>query len=370
MLRTGALSVAVASLLAMAGCGAKTGLLIPDASMDAAVPDSPDAPDAPDSPDAPMCMPGRFPLAPDSAELMLVLDRSGSMRQTIEGLPDQPVDQWRWTILSTSLGDALSTLDARVHVGAKFFPDVITSPMPGSMEACACSPAIDVRPAAGTTGAILSLFGTTNPNGGTPTASALEAAATAFSTTPRRFVLLATDGAPNCNPDLTNPCVCTGPAMTCTAPRPGVLACLDDRATLGAIDSLLARGIPTYVVGIEDLMRPDFSDVLDQMALHGGRPRSVPGERAFYSVRSADQLHQALMDITSSISACGFLTPSLPGSDARFSIEIDGVLVPEDATNGWTWVDRAAGELELHGAACTAARTARRIESIIDACPQ
>ena len=70
----GAWSLAFVSSLAIAGCGAKTGLLIPDASMDAAVPDSPDSPDAPDAPDAPMCMPGRFPLSPDSAELMLVLE--------------------------------------------------------------------------------------------------------------------------------------------------------------------------------------------------------------------------------------------------------------------------------------------------------
>ena len=127
------------------------------------------------------------------------------------------------------------------------------------------------------------------------------------------------------------------------------------------------EGIPTYVVGIEG---PDFVDTLDLMARAGGRPRTVPGERAFYSVRSAEDLHSALTDITESISACGFVTPSLPPDDTRFSIAIDGSAVAADPMNGWTWVDRARGELELHGEACERARLGMQIEAIIDSCPR
>lgn len=350
------------------GCGAKTGLEIPEYEMDAAV-----VP-VDGGVDTGVCMPARVPLEPETAELMLVIDRSASMRLTIQGEPDQPVSIWRWTILSGAMADALASIDPRVLVGAKFFPDEITTTMPTTEQACAASTRIDVAPAAGSHDAILSLFTSTDPNGGTPTAIALQAAATAFhADQPRRFLLLATDGAPNCNPDTGVPqevCVCTSPPMACVAPRPGPYSCLDDVRTLSVVRDIAAQGIPTYVVGIEDLSRPDFSDVLDQMAVAGGRPRSVPGERQFYSVRSADQLHQALMDITGSISACGFTTPTLPGPEARFSIVVDGVTITQDDVNGWTWVDRAAGQLELHGNACAAAQGAARVEALIDDCPR
>ena len=350
----------------IASCGAKTGLRIPEYHMDAAAV----LPDA--GFDAPMCVPGHFPLTPETAELMLLIDRSASMLLTINGDSDQPEDQWRWTILRTSLSDALTSLDPHVLVGAKFFPDPITTPTPTTEQACSSAGPIDVPVGPVTAPRIISLFRSTMPNGGTPTAVALRAASLGVSSTgSRRFLLLATDGAPNCNPDTGVPqdeCVCTSPPMACQAFRPGPYSCLDDVAAIAALRDIFSRGIPTYVVGIEDLSRPDFSDVLDHMAEAGGRPRMVAGEREFYSVRSADQLHQALADITSTISACGFVTPSLPATDAQFSIHIDGTMIPQDATNGWTWVDRPRGELELHGAACTSARTGMTIEAIIDSC--
>jgi hypothetical protein len=363
------LAFAVCGLL-IASCGAKTGLRIPEYHLDAALPDT--GLDA--GRDAPMCIPRREPLVPETAELMLVIDRSASMRLTINGESDQPQDQWRWTILRTALSDALTSIDARVLVGAKFFPDLITTPTPTTEQACASVSPIDVLPAPGTSTRIISLFTSTDPNGGTPTAVALRSAAGGLSATgPRRFMLLATDGAPNCNPDTgvdQNVCVCTSPVMACQAPRPGPYSCLDDVRTLSTLSEILGRGIPTYVVGIEDLSRPDFSDVLDRMAEAGGRPRPVtmPGEREFYSVRSAEQLHQALMDITGSISACGFVTTLLPTPSDPFAIAIDGRFVAEDPLDGWSWVDTSRGELELHGAACMQARNGMQIEAVIDTC--
>jgi predicted small lipoprotein YifL len=353
----------------IAGCGAKTGLEIPEYHLDAGLDARDTSVDAPVLPDAPMCMPGRFPLQPDVAEVMLVIDRSASMRLTITGEEDFPPSEWRWAILRDALAGSLGTLDSRVLVGAKFYPDPIFMPAPDAETACRSSDTIDVLPGMGTAPTILSIFDDPEPLGGTPTALALASAAGGFSmTAERRFLVLATDGAPNCNGDLPPAtCVCTSPVPACTEDRPGAFACLDDTRTLDVITRLRSvEEIPTYVIGIDG---PDFRDVLDQMAIAGGRPRTVPGERAFYSVRSPEQLRTALDEITGSISACGFLTPALPPTDATFSIEIDGALVPESATNGWTWANRVTGELELHGAACESVRLpGHRIEAIIDTC--
>ncbi len=355
----------------VAGCGAKTGLEIPEYRLDAGRDARDTSVDSPTFPDSPMCMPGRFPLRPDVAEVMLVIDRSASMRLNIAGEADLPPSQWRWAILRDALSASLAGLDSRVLVGAKFYPDPIFMPAPDAETACRSSDTIDVFPAMGTAPAILGIFDSPEPLGGTPTAVALASAARGFSTTAeRRFLVLATDGAPNCNPDTGVPqdrCVCTSPRDACLADRPGAFACLDDRRTLDVITGLRAtEDIPTYVIGIDG---PDFRDVLDQMAVAGGRPRMIPGERSFYSVRSPDQLRMALEEITGSISACGFLTPALPPTDATFSIEIDGSVVVEDPVDGWTWANRVTGELELHGAACDAVRApGHRIEAIIDEC--
>ena len=119
-------------------------------------------------------------------------------------------------------------------------------------------------------------------------------------------------------------------------------------------------GIPVFVVGIEDPSRPDLADVMDAMAVAGGRPREGTARR-FYSVRTAVELEEALGAITSTISACGFVSPSVPTDDSTFSLAIDGTLVPRDPREGWAWTDREFGELELFGSWCERAqRTSAR----------
>jgi hypothetical protein len=236
--------------------------------------------------------------------------------------------------------------------------------------ACMVSTGVDVPPGPGTAATIIASFEAPLPGGGTPTADALSRAATAL-TAHRRYLLLATDGAPNCNPDVEPPppaCVCTSALSACLAEH-GALNCLDDTRTIGVITDLAATGIPTFVVGIEDRLRPVFSDALDAMAIAGGRPRSVPGERSFYSAESPEQLRAALAEITGSIADCGFVTPSLPAGDEHFTVAIDGVEIPEDATDGWSWTDRFWGELDLAGEACDRARVpGATVEALIDSC--
>lgn len=364
------LAIAFTAAAGANGCGARTGLTIPD--YDA----GPDAPmDAgTDAPDAPLvCMPGEFPILPTSADVVFTIDRSGSMRLTIDGLEDMPPDTWRWAILRDALAGAFATLDPRVRVGAKFYPDpIMIGPTPVPTEvACATSSGIDVPISATGRSRILDVFDTTEALGGTPTALALvEAAAAArASTSTRRFIVLATDGGPNCNGVLTRPCVCTSGPGDCDG-IDGEFSCLDDRRTINVIDSTFRlAGIPVFVVGIEDPSRPDLADVMDAMAVAGGRPREG-APRRFYSVRTAAELREALDVITSTISLCGFVSPSVPPDDSTFSIEIDGERVPRDGGEGWAWTDRSRGELEVFGTWCERAqRPGAEIVAIVDDCP-
>jgi len=349
-----------ASFTLLLGCGAKTGLLIPDADLpyDAGMDGGHDA-----GIDAPICMPQPVSLMRRGAQVLFVLDRSNSMDDTISGEDREPDDPRpsRWDVLGTTLGDVLSGGDPLLEVGAKVYPSV-DMPISTPMEACMVDPNIDVAPGPGRVSQLVELLNTTIPAGGTPTAEALGAAERFFVGRPSpgvpRFIVLATDGGPNCSPDPDVPhteCVCTGGPMDCLDPTFGPYNCIDEGNTVDVITRLFGElSIPVYVIGIDDPSRPDLADVLDRMADAGGRPRDVPGARRFYSVGRRDELEGALTTITETIARCVFELSPVPPLDATLELDMDGLLIARDGTRteGWDFTAPDRSEITLFGGAC------------------
>jgi hypothetical protein len=372
----------------LVGCGAKTGLLIPDASLDAGMDAGVDAgTDA--GIDSSVCMPDELALERRGAQLLFVVDRSNSMNRTLDDRVPEPGEDTRWELVAQVLDEVLSEADPTLlEVGAEFFPGIIPDrPDIGPMEACAVDPGIDLRPGPGNVDRLLAFFDSTGPDGGTPTAAALEEVRSYFERRPTlnvpRFVILATDGGPNCNPSPTPPppmCVCTGQPGQCNPAEPPVgvgeyaaYNCLDENPTLNVIERLFDElGIPVYVIGIDDPTRPDLATVLDRMAIEGGRPRDEDlGGRRFYSVRRPADLRGALTTITESISNCVFEVSPPPTADATVSVTIDGLRVPRDRTRteGWDFTTPERDELTLFGGACErATRTEGEVLAIVE-CP-
>ncbi len=299
---------------------------------------------------------------------MFVIDRSGSMAFTLDGRQGAPREQWRWMILQSALRKTITSFDDQIAMGAKFFPEILTSSdLTSSERSCRTDTGVAIAPDRGKAQVILDVFDLSDPRGGTPTSEAVRTAAT-FLTEKRsvaRTIVLATDGAPNCNGSLDGrTCTCTSTG-DCNSSR-GRYSCLDDGRTIQTIrDTAQVQKIPVYVIGIGGLERPAFRQVLDEMAIAGGRPRQ--GATRHYNAQSEDELTNALETIRDSVAKCTYLTPSAPNDPNKISVEIDGVSIPRDQTktNGWDWVDQSYGELAFFGPACTLAQGSEGVPAVV-----
>jgi hypothetical protein len=333
--------------LAAAACGAKTGLKIPDSG-----------------PDGAMCTPGTFDLERRGAEVLFVLDRSGSMELGLDGSEPGPGVVSRWSVLVDALETTLPR-DDLMQVGAKLFPQAIGPTEEVTHDnGCMVLPVIELEPATRNVPRLITQLREVTPRGGTPTFETLQQARDYLVLRPlppgvARFMILATDGGPNCNPDTgVDPtvCVCTTERDDCGLSPAGPFNCLDDSRTLSLMDEIhRASDIPIYVIGIDNLRRLELTDVLERMAIAGGRPREVaPGEPSYYSVREPADLAEALETISGLIAECVFQVDSRPPTDRGIQITVGGAVVPQDRTHtsGWDWTDRDRGELSLFGDAC------------------
>lgn len=367
-------------IASLGACGSRTGLFGTDPLTNLADASTPDGKvlDGPVDGQVP-CTPGRFTLDLAVAQLMFVIDRSGSMAFSLDGRqPDRlgnlpPGVLSRWDTLRDALFQTITPFDNSLAMGAKFYPEPSTPGPAPADEACATDVGVGLAPARGNVKDIINVFDTTDPNGGTPTAEAIRLAAQYIAGTRgvARTMIVATDGAPNCNGDLDQQrCTCTAASGNCASAPGGEFNCLDDVRSIATIrDIFQTMKIPVYVIGIGSTERPEFLKVLDDMAVAGGRPR--PTAPFHYNVQTSAELTSALGSISDSIAKCTYLTPSAPTDPNAITVEINGKTIARDPshTNGWDWVDQAFGTIAFFGAACTAASgtptTASQVSGVV-----
>ncbi|MFT3710347.1 MAG: vWA domain-containing protein [Archangium sp.] len=313
-----------------------------DAGIDAGCPDRP------------------VPMTPAVPMVMFVIDRSGSMLEDLDGNVDAG-QLTRWEVLDRSLSAVLPPLDRRIATGLVMFPHDSIS--------CGFSTTVEISPAVGNVAAVQSRMRLSNVAGGTPTADAIDVATQHLlgltTATSARALVLATDGAPNCNTALdVSTCTCTTPPVSfpnCD----DVGQCLDDLRTISSINlAFQDTQIPTYVIGLGSGLNP-FRSTLDRMAIAGGVPRPGIGDR-YYSASSQTELDDAFTRITAQLTRCTYLVTGV-GRDEVLTVRVDGRDVPEGPT-GWEWLDRPRGELVLHGLTCDRVAMGSDAEAFI-ACP-
>ncbi len=288
-----------------------------------------------------MCIAGSFTLTRANPSVMLVLDRSGSMASTFGAGS-------RWSALTQGLAATLPAVDDSMELGALFFPQT------GKDAQCSLPSTTALDPSTGQVDALVAQMRATSPSGGTPTADAIDLAASVLSTlaSPRtaHALLLATDGAPDCNASLPyGQCTC----LQGTSCQPA--QCLDDARTVSRVAAQAAAGLPTYVIGIHDGGDQLFSSVLERLASAGGRARHG-STHGYYAADSQSDLQAALSAIRDEVGSCIYLTNSVPTDAGAITVTVDGAAVPYDASgaSGWQWGRKTNGEIVLQGETCAA----------------
>lgn len=252
--------------------------------------------------------------------VLIVLDRSGSMK-----------DDGRWGQAVGALKSVVSNLDTGIAFGLMMFPG------PGGGESCDAG-AMSVMPAVGMGDAIAGALETTWPNGGTPTAPSLAIAKDVLAgVAGQSYVLLVTDGAPNCNAGLDpNHCEFTG--------FYGSEGCLDDTRSVGSVAELAAANIPTYVIGFDT---DAWSDVLSSMASAGATGQD------YFPVDNGTSLESTLSELAGNVVSCSFELDSAPSDFSYVHVTLDGADVPHVSTtqdgSGW---ELLGSRIELRGSSC------------------
>jgi len=300
--------------------------------------------------------------------VMLVVDRSGSMNEV------DADGSRKWPTLVAVLRDLLPRVEGNVALGLLLFPVAIGEG--GAEAACTSAPAVETPTAFGNARAVLAGLDPVMPAGGTPTHAAIAAASAYFDRAPdplgRRYVLLATDGAPNCNPTLDPAtCRCAGAATMCD-PMTNSFApinCLDDTRTVSSINLFRQQDVFTYVVGLNGIEA--FSSVLDQMAEAGGRARAATPR--FYPASTANDLARELTSITSGIVDCRFRLDAVPPDPTLVDLRLDGMSLIHDTgrRNGWDYSEGTFQEIRFYGQTCDQVSAATGGSSLIAAfgCP-
>jgi hypothetical protein len=270
-------------------------------------------------------------------DMLVVLDRSSSM------LPDgndQKTDRWAGSV--SAVVDVTRAFDERVNFGLVTYPGPQATGKRGDPNACSTG-ALRVGIDEKRGGAIASTLSMTRPGGYTPTAATLREVAKVFAmreigdqnVVAPRYIMLVTDGDPNCANGTSSP-LSNDPIAR--------------QQTIDAIAELTKSGVQTFVVGYQT-GTTDFAATLDQMATAGGT-----GQSKHRSVESGADLTAVFEDIAGRAVSCSY-TLEAPVDDHDFVVvTVNGKKRDYQAPNdGWS-LGPDHQTVTVTGAACDEVR--------------
>jgi hypothetical protein len=317
-----------------------------------------------ENPGPALCGDQQIPAISDPPNLYFVVDRSGSMVDTLPGSPYSKYENAR-----IAISVMLRAIGHRVRYAAAVYPALLNQD--------GCAPGMQLFPinagdspkyaAKGENGPVLSellkRLGNNPPTGGTPTAATLrELEPTILGLTGKKtFIVLITDGAPNCNRELrcgVEACIpniehlwasgmeCND-SFNCCSPKVGAGDCVDADASEAAVADYQAAGVDTFVVGMPG--SEAYRSMLNRLALAGNTAR--PGNTAYYAVSDTDELSFALRSIGAQVAiSCDLPLSETPQDPELVNVYFDDQVVPKSDRDGWQY--NGDDRIEFVGATC------------------
>ncbi len=326
--------------------GTDGGLSLIDASLDAA-----------------LCGNQQIPAIANPPNLYFIVDRSGSMADPLPGSPYSKYENAR-----IAISVMLRAVGHRVHYGAAVYPALLNND--GCASGVQVFPTTEGDPPSyaenGQNGPILTdlltRLGNLPPSGGTPTAATLRDLEPTIEGLDgkKTYVVLMTDGAPNCNLDLqcgVDGCIpnieglvvggtsCSG-SFNCCAPNVSTGNCVDADDSEAAVAAYEKAGVDTYVVGMPG--SEAYQAVLGRLAVAGNTARA--GDTPYYAVSDTNQLTEALRSIGAQVAiSCDLPLSAAPDDPDLVNVYFDDRVVPK-GDDGWHYTGDAS--IQFQGAAC------------------
>lgn len=275
-------------------------------------------------------------------EILIVLDRSTSMQ--MDGHD-------RWTPSRNAVRQVTSALDRQINFGLMMFPGSGGGGLGGLLGGGVldCTPGrVDVPIGETTSDEIEAALSRARLIAGTPTAATLRAAHDALGSglsqadqfQAGKYVLLVTDGAPNCH----NGQLGSGFGGMDQA-------AVDD--TVAAVRELAQDGIKTYVIGYDTKNDAALSAALDRMAVAGDT-----GDQHHRPVEDQQSLQAMLQEIAGGAISCAWALDSVPEDPSYVKVDVDGRQLNLNDPNGWRLdVKDGVATVTVQGSACDTLRS-------------
>jgi hypothetical protein len=296
------------------------------------------------------CGSGNVPIMPLPPDILIVQDRSGSMDddQNDKTCNGGCGANSKWALVTAAINQVVSTTDTTVNWGLKFFADANAQCGVNAGVAVGVGTASGPAVATAITGSTTATGGVVNGSY-TPTRAAVDAASAYLSTLTdpnSKYILLATDGLPNC------PQGCGGGGMSCTT-TPNAAETANVEASITAAQ---AANFKTFVVGIATNSDAAANTALNGFAMAGGEPQAGAATQ-YYSVTDTASLVTALNAIIGITASCTISLATAPAGLTNVAISATDstgkvVVVPKDPTNGWSF-DAGMKNIIINGSYCT-----------------
>jgi hypothetical protein len=273
------------------------------------------------------CTVTRYTVATVAPDVLLVLDRSESMNELVDGIS-------KWDIARDAIGALVDAHEDAANFGLLVYPGATLDCVDGSE--CAAGTLL-IAPAAASSSKIrAALAGASTCALGTPTAEALFGVRDADilrSTERSSHVVLITDG-----------------KSSCAAPGPAAEALLNGTPS-----------VRTFVIGFGDAVD---ADELGQLAVNGGTFALSPTP-GFYVAQNAAELGAALLSVAGATLPCSFDLADSPkphGSDVLLYFGQESVVRDPLREEGWDY-DVNTNRVVVYGAACEALKSKQVTEA-------